>query len=162
MHDTAERIEQGLEAVHQAALQSAEVLFERASALADEFWEAHHRAHKELPKEERGFIGVRARLRSGGVQIEWFRAKYWQRRNSANGEGSNKPALEYLSRGKSMRYTPAAFRRVRAKDWEIELAMRFEEQFEVIRRQSQMLGKIRRYVIETRKAGRRSIEELAS
>ncbi|MES1927407.1 conjugative transfer protein MobI(A/C) [Salinisphaera sp. T31B1] len=162
MDDDGERFENGLEQMNQAALESAEALFERARDLADQFWEAHHSAHQELPKEERGFIGVRARLRNGSIQIEWFRAKYWQRRKGASGGASNKPALEYLGRGKSMRYTPKAFQRVRAKDWEIELAMRFEDQFEVIRRQSQMLGKIRRYVVEARKASARPVEQIGT
>ncbi|MES1933284.1 hypothetical protein T35B1_11772 [Salinisphaera shabanensis T35B1] len=163
VNDTENQLTQGLDQAYEGALAGAQYLYERAVALADEFWIEHHRVHKERPKEEWGFVGVRARLRKGSVQIEWFRAKYWQRRKASNGSASGAPSLEYISRGRSMRYTPAAFRRIRAKDWEIDLAMRFEVEFESIRRQSQMLGKIRRYVVEARKAAaEHPEEELAS
>ncbi|MBO9471594.1 hypothetical protein J7355_16005 [Endozoicomonas sp. G2_2] len=152
MNDTEDKLGQGLDQAYEGALAGAQFLYERAFAAAEAFWEAHHRNHKLRPKHEWGFIGVRVRLRNGSVQIEWFRAKYWQPRYRSGNHTRRQPALQYLPRGKSMRYSAAAFRRVRAKEWEIDLAMLFENEFEAIRRQSQMLGKVRRYIIETRKA----------
>ncbi|MES1948858.1 hypothetical protein C84B14_15995 [Salinisphaera sp. C84B14] len=157
-----ERQEHLLDLVLEHLTGYADELKDQAMAGADQFWLKHHEVRKTRPKHEWGFVGVRVRQRAGAVMVEWFRAKYWQKRRSADGGESNMPALEYLARGKAMRYSVHPFERVKAKPWEIELAMELEKQFELIRRQSQMLGKIRRYIHETRRADSRAKEKIST
>lgn len=123
--------------------QELESLEETAQTLVDEFWERYWEIRKISPKSEWGYLGVRLQRRDSGLSIEWYRAQFRQ--------GQKRPYMIHIPRGKGYAYTSGAFRRARAKDWELEKAMELEEQFAVIRRKLKMLGQMRRYYFEYRK-----------
>lgn len=123
--------------------QELESLEETAQTLVDEFWERYWEIRKTHPKSEWGYLGVRLQRRDNGISIEWYRAQFRQ--------GQKRPYMIHIPRGKGYAYTSGAFKRARAKDWELEKAMELEEQFAAIRRKLRMLAQMRRYYFEYRK-----------
>lgn len=124
-------------------------LEQRARALADEYWEKHWAVRAEAERQHWGYLGVRVRMTNGAPYINWFRARYWQSRNKAGEKRS--PTLDHLRKGEGYTYRESTFRRVKAKQWEIDKALELEARFGPIRRQVAMLGKMRRYLAEFRK-----------
>jgi len=102
---------------------------------------------------------VRVRNKNGTPEITWFRARYWQSRNKASDKSS--PSLEYLKKGLGYSYTATTFRRVKARPWEIEMAMALEVSFAALRREIAMLGKMRRYLHEYQSAVGKRPEAMA-
>lgn len=133
--------------------QELENLEETAQTLVDEFWERYWEIRKTHPKSEWGYLGVRLQRRDNGISIEWYRAQFRQ--------GQKRPYMIHIPRGKGYAYTAGAFKRARAKDWELEKALELEEKFAIIRRKLKMLTQMRRYYFEYRKgdlAGDNGIE----
>lgn len=125
-------------------------LEQQASALADKFWKKHWQVRNEAERKDWGYVGVRVRSKNGTPEITWFRARYWKSRNKAGEKKS--PTLEYLKKGLGYSYTAPTFRRVKARPWEIEMAMALEVSFAALRREIAMLGKMRRYLHEYQSA----------
>lgn len=123
--------------------QELERLGDIAQELIDEYWDCYWTVKKNRPRSEWGYIGVRLQRRDNGLSIEWFRMQFRQ--------GYKQPHKIHIPRGKNYSYLPSAFRRARAKDWEMAKAMELEKKFGIIRRNMKMLSQMRRYYNEYRK-----------
>lgn len=106
-------------------------LKERATAVAELFWDTHfwHRNHSH--KELWGSYGVRIRERANTVSIDWYRMVFY------GPPGDRKVTHNHLKRGDGPRYKRSTFKQ--AHPWEIEAIMQAEEQFARIRRAAERL-----------------------
>ena len=115
-----------------------EDLYQQAKLLVDDYWARLAQGQKQHDKTERGHIGVRIRRREQclSFSIEWFRIKKIRK------DLADKAIAIYIRKGRSYRY-PLEKMLKNEPDWEAEIIEELETEFSEIRRQVDMLGKIR-------------------
>lgn len=112
-------------------------LLDWAQRVADEFWLTHwkHRLADGVPKEF-GKYSVRVSVREWTVYIQWYRLE-------VNGKKENPRRRAHMlpPPGKGYRMNKAQFSQ--AKPWELEAAMKAEDEFMKIRKCAERLENIR-------------------
>lgn len=132
-------------------------LYEVAIGLVDDWWGEYLQQKKSKPVSERGYLGLRVRQYQSTLAIEYFRSVFFKRA----GEAAAKPGFRTIPRGSKLTYTEARLRKERALPWEIELVMEWEPTFELVRRESLILGKLFRYARDIEKT-RQALESAAA
>lgn len=129
-------------------------LHDEANALVDDYWRRFKRERKKFALSEQGRIGLRIRRRETSLSfsIEWFRM------TTLRQNGQNKPIAQYLKKGSGYRY-PLGTLLKNEPDWERLLVEEMETDFEDIRKQMALLGKIRDAVKNYRKATQQPVRE---
>jgi hypothetical protein len=122
-------------------------LYAEANALADDYWRQFKSERKNHPTSAQGRIGVRIRRREAclSFSIEWFKM------STLRENGQHKPIAQYLKKGPGYRY-PLTRILKDEPDWERALVEEMENDFADIRKQMDLLGKIRDALQNYRKA----------
>ena len=115
-----------------------ELIHSEAKVLVDDYWRRLKKEQKNRPASEQGRIGVRIRRRQESLSfsIEWFRMA------SIRQNGKTKPIARYVKKGRGYRY-PLDRILQGEPEWEASLVEELEEEFVDIRRQVDLLGRIR-------------------
>lgn len=124
-----------------------EHLHAEAQVLVDDYWLRVKKVQKTQPNSGKARIGVRIRRRETclSFSIEWFRMAMIRE------NGRMKPIAQYLKKGLGSRYPLERFLKSEP-DWETELVEELETEFADMRKQINLLGKIRDAVQNYRKA----------
>ena len=118
--------------------------------LVDEFWELKHSMiNRNMTPKERGRLGLRLRTRfdaTTGINtfsIDWFLLTWYK-------DGINRPKT-VGGRGRSCRMALSTLknRYRQIQSYEIDLFNRFENQFEIIRKELSMISKSRSSLVTT-------------
>lgn len=123
-----------------------DLLHAEARVLVDDYWRRLHTKQKQQPSGEKARIGVRVRRRESclSFSIEWFRMAMIRE------NGKAKPIAHYLKKGSGYRYPLARYLN-KEPEWVCELVEELETEFADIRKQLDLLGKIRDSVQNYRK-----------
>lgn len=115
-----------------------ELIHSESKMLVDDYWRRLKKAQNSRPASEQGRIGVRIRRRQAAMSfsIEWFRMA------SIRQNGKPKPIAHYVKKGRGYHY-PLDRILQGEPDWEARLVEELEEEFVDIRRQVDLLGRIR-------------------
>ena len=113
-------------------------LYREARVLVDDYWRRLKSEQKNHERSEQGRIGVRLRRREKclSFSIEWFRMA-WIRQN-----GQSKTIAQYVRKGAGYHY-PLGRLLQGEPEWEAKLVEELENEFADIRKQIDLLGKIR-------------------
>ena len=124
-----------------------EQLHSEANVLVDDYWRRFKNERKKHAVSEQGRIGLRIRRREASLSfsVEWFRM------TTLRSNGQNKPIAQYLKKGPGYRYPLGNMLR-NEPEWERVLVEELETEFEDIRKQMDLLGKIRDALQNYRKA----------
>ena len=114
-----------------------EHLHTEARVLVDDYWLRLQAKQKQQPGEK-ARIGVRVRRRESclSFSIEWFRMAMIRE------NGKAKPIAHYLKKGSGYRYPLARYLN-NEPEWVCELVEELETEFADMRKQLDLLGKIR-------------------
>jgi hypothetical protein len=125
-------------------------LYAEAKVLVDDYW---RRLKAEQNQHAGARIGVRIRRRESclSFSIEWFRMAMIRQ------QGQTKPIAHYLKKGPGYHY-PMGRLLQGEPEWEAVLIEELETEFADIRKQIDLLGKIRDAVQGYRKASRRAFD----
>jgi hypothetical protein len=125
---------------------NVEQLHTEARGLVDDYWRRLKSEQKNQPNAGKARIGVRVRRRETSLSfsIEWFRMAMIRE------GGRNKPIARYLKKGLGYHYPLARFLQGEPA-WEADLVAELETEFADIRKQLDLLGKIRDAVLNYRK-----------
>lgn len=112
-------------------------LAEKATLLADTFWEAHS-AYRSRKSDwaDKGKLGVRVRRREGRVSIIWLELRY-----PKNSDGKRVGRHRDIAKGRGHQYNIQSLCRM-GQEWEAELVKELEPQFAEIRKELNMLSRI--------------------
>lgn len=114
-----------------------EELAEKATLLADTFWEAHSAFRsRKADWADKGKLGVRVRRREGRVYIIWLELRY-----PKNGDGKRVGRHRDIAKGRGNQYNIQSLCRM-GQEWEAELVRELEPQFAEIRKELNMLSRI--------------------
>ena len=115
-----------------------DLIHSEARVLVDDYWRRLKKEQKNRPVSEQARIGVRIRRRQEALSfsIEWFRMA------SIRQNGKTKPIARYVKKGRGYRY-PLDRILQGEPEWEASLVEELEEEFVDIRRQVDLLGRIR-------------------
>jgi len=115
-----------------------EQLYQEAKPMVDGYWDRLAEGQKQHAKAERGHIGVRIRRREHclSFSIEWFRIKKVRK------DLQDKVIAVYIRKGRGYRY-PLERMLKGEPEWEADIIEALETEFAEIRRQMDLLGKIR-------------------
>ena len=115
-----------------------ELIHSEARVLVDDYWRRLKKEQKNRPYSEQARIGVRIRRRQETLSfsIEWFRMA------SIRQNGKTKPIARYVKKGRGYRY-PLDRILQGEPEWEASLVEELEAEFVDIRRQVDLLGRIR-------------------
>ena len=115
--------------------------------LVDDYWRRLKAEQKNHAASEKARIGVRVRRREASLSfsIEWFRMAMIRE------NGRIKPIARYLKKGPGYRY-PLGRLLQGEPEWEADLVAELETEFADIRKQIDLLGKIRDALQSYRKA----------
>lgn len=131
MNDTDTEDRSGVEvgpAAEKALSDFKQVLYNKARALADEFWSHHFQGNKTRPFKESSILGVRLRRKGDdGFYIQWFWNKWVKTR-----EGKVQTLSTHIRKGNGYQYPSWALEKY-ARDWEVDLVLELERQFAAIR-----------------------------
>lgn len=124
-------------------------LYAEAKVLVDDYWRRLKVGQNRHAGSEKARIGVRIRRRESclSFSIEWFRMAMIRR------QGQTKPIAHYLKKGPGYHY-PMGRLLQGEPEWEAVLIEELETEFADIRKQIDLLGKIRDAVQGYRKATR--------
>ena len=122
-------------------------LHAETQVLVDDYWRRLKFEQKNHATSAKARIGVRVRRREAclSFSIEWFRMAMIRE------NGRIKPIAQYLKKGPGYRY-PLGRLLKGEPDWEADLVEELETEFADIRKQIDLLGKIRDAVQSYRKA----------
>jgi len=123
-----------------------EQLHAEARVLVDDYWRRLKNEQKQQAASEKTRIGVRIRRREASLSfsIEWFRMAMIRQ------NGQRKPIAHYLKKGSGYRYPLGRYLKTEP-DWAAELVEELETEFADIRKQLDLLGKVRDAVQHYRK-----------
>ena len=115
-----------------------ELIHSEAKVLVDDYWRRLKKEQNTRPVSEHGRIGVRIRRREHclSFSIEWFRM------TSIRQNGKAKPIAQYVKKRRGYHY-PLERILQGEPEWEALLVEELEDEFADIRRQVDLLGKIR-------------------
>jgi len=124
-----------------------EQLYAEAKLLTDDYWRRWKAEKKKYEPAQHGRIGVRVRRRETTLSfsIEWFRMAMIRQ------NGQQKSIAQYLKKGVGYRY-PLVRMLQGEPEWEAKLVEELETEFADIRKQIDLLGKIRGALITYQKA----------
>lgn len=124
-----------------------ERLHSEAQLLVDDYWLRWKAEQSKHETSQRGRIGVRVRCREEKLSfsIEWFQLAMIRE------NGQRKSIAKYLKKGPGYRY-PLVRILQGEPEWEAELVEELETEFADIRKQIDLLGKIRDALQSYRKA----------
>jgi hypothetical protein len=124
-------------------------LYAEAKVLVDDYWRRLKTEQNRHAGSEKARIGVRIRRRETclSFSIEWFRMAMIRQ------QGQTKPIAHYLKKGPGYHY-PIGRLLQGEPEWEAVLIEELETEFADIRKQIDLLGKIRDAVQGYRKATR--------
>jgi len=120
-------------------------LTEAAFGIRDAYFEVRNARPSPEAVGEGGKYQIKVVEGRAGVAIHWMRLHFTQ------GKTGWLPRLDYIKRGRSMRYPRTAFRG--APKWEMDLIDAMEDRAEVIRRKTALLAQIARCGSIWRKLG---------
>jgi hypothetical protein len=122
-------------------------LYAEAKVLVDDYWRRLKAEQNRHAGSEKARIGVRIRRRETclSFSIEWFRMAMIRQ------QGQTKPIAHYLKKGSGYHY-PLGRLLQGEPEWEAVLIEELETEFADIRKQIDLLGKIRDAVQGYRKA----------
>lgn len=123
-----------------------DLLHTEARVLVDDYWRRLQAKQKQQQAGEKTRIGVRVRRRESclSFSIEWFRMAIIRE------NGKAKPIAQYLKKGSGYRYPLARYLN-NEPEWVCELVEELETEFADMRKQLDLLGKIRDSVQNYRK-----------
>jgi hypothetical protein len=124
-------------------------LYAEAKVLVDDYWRRLKAEQNRHAGSEKARIGVRIRRRETclSFSIEWFRMAMIRQ------QGQTKPIAHYLKKGPGYHY-PMGRLLQGEPEWEAVLIEELETEFADIRKQIDLLGKVRDAVQGFRKATR--------
>lgn len=124
-------------------------LYAEAKVLVDDYWRRLKAGQNQHAGSEKARIGVRIRRRETclSFSIEWFRMAMIRQ------QGQTKPIAHYLKKGPGYHY-PMGRLLQGEPEWEAVLIEELETEFADIRKQIDLLGKVRDAVQGYRKATR--------
>ena len=121
-------------AIQEAIQREVTQLYEKATEIANEFWDIHFWYRNHSSSDQWGSYGVRVRQRATTVSIDWYRMVWY------GPAGNRSVTHNHLKRGNTARYKRTTFKNARA--WEIEAIMAAEARFEKLRRAADRLVSI--------------------
>lgn len=120
------------EPVDQWARAVQDALYERATKIADRFWEKHYQTMEQPDRKQWGVYGIRVSKRNAGVTIVWVELVF------RGGKGRRLISMKTIPRGVGDRYSMRCF--PLAKRWERELIPEIEKELQHIRMLSTTLA----------------------
>ena len=105
-----------------------EELADEAREIVNEHWKFHYRENALLAPREKGRLNLWVRLRGSVLEIYWTSFRF------AKEEGAPKANVvsTYIPKGNGSRYRTRSLA-IRAKGWELEEALEFEDRMSKIR-----------------------------
>lgn len=105
-----------------------EQLADEARGIVNEHWRFHYRNNALLAPREKARLNVWVRLRGSVLEIYWTHFRF------AKEDGAPKANVisSYIPKGKGNKYRARSLA-IRAKDWELEETLEFEERMSRIR-----------------------------
>ncbi len=114
-----------------------------AKKSADAFWNINEAMREEGGKENQGYFGTRVRIWNNALEATWYINRFVE---DGRTRGKKKVLSTYLKKGEGTRYPKGAFKT--AKDWEREAIEMVEDRYELLRKRSAVLSKLRRNLAE--------------
>lgn len=110
-----------------------------ARKASDAFWESNRSARVDGGPDEQGRFGTRVRIINNSLVAEWYINRF-----VGNGaEDTRKRVFStHIEKGDGFRYPKRKF--AKATDWEKKIIESVENRYELLRRRSQVLSKLRR------------------
>lgn len=117
-----------------------------ARKASDAFWDANRSAREEGVASEQGRYGTRVRLINNSLVAEWYLNRFFDNAPGSGAASKKRVFSTHIEKGRGFRYPRNSFGQ--AKSWEKEIIEVVENRYELLRRRSQVLSKLRRSLRE--------------
>lgn len=117
-----------------------------AQKAADAFWDANRSAREDGGPADQGRYGTRVRLINNSLVAEWYLNRFISNGQAPGSSTKKRVFSSHIEKGSGARYPRNKFGE--ATDWEKEIIEAVEDRYELLRRRSQVLSRLRRSLRE--------------